>query len=115
MSTPTGGVAGRIVGSPPRTTQIRHIAPVTGRLLRTLWLRERGVVELRWASITLATMVLLGLFGTWLDPSGGEFKMLLLVATPAAVGIGVVAWSRLAARFGSMRSVRLGIGPFVLL
>ena len=115
MSTSTGEVARRIAGSPPRTRQIRHIAPVAGRLLRTLWLRERGVVELRWASITLTTMVLLGLVGVWLDPGGGEFETLLRVASPASIAIGVVAWSRLAARFGSMRVVRLGIGPFVLL
>jgi len=115
MSTPTGGVARRIAGSPPRTRQIRQIAPVAGRLLRTLWLRERGVVELRWASITLTTMVLLGLLGVYLDPGGGEFETLLRVASVASIVIGVVAWSRLAARFGSMRAVRLGIGPFVLL
>lgn len=115
MSTPTGGVARRIVGSPLRTRQIRHIAPVTSRLSRTLWLRERGVVELRWASITLATMVLLGLFGIWLDPTGGEFETLLLMATPATIGIGLLAWSRAAPRVGSMRAVRLGIGPLVFL
>src|SRR5258705_6528348 len=114
MSTSTGGVARRIAESPPRTRQIRHIAPVAGRLLRTLWLRERGVIELRWASITLTTMVLLGLLGVFLDPGGGEFDTLLLVASPASIVIGVVAWSRLAARFGSMRAVRFGIGPFVL-
>ena len=115
MSTPTGGVARRLAGSPPRTRQFRRIAPVAGRLLRTLWLRERGVVELRWASITLTTMVALGLLGVFLDPGGGEFNTLLRVASPASIAIGVVAWSRLAARFGSMRAVRLGIGPFVLL
>ena len=93
MSTSTGGVARRIVGSPLRPRRIRQVAPVTSRLLRTLWLHERGVAELRWASITLTTMVLLGLFGIWLDPSGGEFETLLLVATPAAIGIGLVAWS----------------------
>ena len=104
MSTSTGGVARRIVGLPLRTRRIRQVAPVTSRLLRTLWLHERGVVELRWASITLTTMVLLGLFGTWLDPTGEEFETLLLVATPAAIGIGLVAWSGVAVRVGSMRA-----------
>jgi diguanylate cyclase (GGDEF)-like protein len=115
MSTSTGGVAKRIVGSPLRPRRIRQVAPVTSRLLRTLWLHERGVVELRWASITLTTMVLLGLFGIWLDPSGEDFETLLLVATPAAIVIGLVAWSGAAVRVGSQRAVRLLIGPFVLL
>jgi diguanylate cyclase (GGDEF)-like protein len=114
MSTPTGGVARRIVGLPLRPRHIRHIAPVTSRLARTLWLRERGVVELRWASITLGTMALLGLLGIWLDPIGEEFETLLLLAIPATIGIGLVAWSRAAPRVGSMRAVRLGLGPFVL-
>lgn len=115
MSTPTGGVARRIVVSPLRTRQIRHIAPVTSRLARTLWLRERGVVELRWASITLATMVLLGLLGIVLDPTGGDFDALMLVGTPAAIGMGLLAWSRVAPRVGAIRAVRLGLGPVVLL
>jgi diguanylate cyclase (GGDEF)-like protein len=114
MSTSTGGIARRIAGSPHRTRQIRNIAPVTSRLARTLWLRDRGVVELRWASLTLATMVLLGLVGRALDPRGGEFDRLLVVASLATLGVGLVAWGPLGTRVGSLRAIRLGLGPAVL-
>jgi diguanylate cyclase (GGDEF)-like protein len=114
MSTSTGGVARRLVDSPIRASRHRHVTPLTSSLLRALWLRQRGVVELRWASITLGAMVALGLFGRALDPSGGDFDNVLLVATPVAIVMALVAWTRVATRLGQMRVVRLGIGPLVL-
>jgi diguanylate cyclase (GGDEF)-like protein len=78
-------------------------------------LRERGAVELRWASITVAAMVLLGLFGRALDPFDGEFDSILLVATPVAIGFSLLAWTRIADLIGPMSVVRLGLGPLVLI
>jgi len=115
MSTSTGGVARRLVDSPLHTSKHRHITPLTSRLLRALWLRERGAVELRWASITLVSMILLALFGRALDPFDGEFDTILLVATPFAIGISLLAWTRIADRIGPMSVVRLGLGPLVVL
>ncbi len=115
MSTSSGGVARRLVDSPLQLSKHRRITPLTSRLLRALWLRERGAVELRWASITLAAMVLLGVFGRALDPFDGEFDSILLVATPAAIGLSLLAWTRIADRIGPMSVVRLGLGPVVLI
>jgi diguanylate cyclase (GGDEF)-like protein len=115
MSTSSGGVARRLVDSPLQSSKRRRITPVTSRLLRALWLRERGAVELRWASITLGTMILLALFGSALDPFDGEFDRILLVATPAAVVISLLAWTRIADRVGPMSVVRFGLGPLVVL
>src|SRR6186997_860038 len=81
MSTSTEGAARRLVRWPLHGRQNLHSTPLTSRLLRALWLRERGAVELRWASITVATMVLLGLFGRALDPFDGEFDSIVLIAT----------------------------------
>jgi diguanylate cyclase (GGDEF)-like protein len=78
-------------------------------------LRERGAVELRWASITLGTMVLLALFGRALDPFDAEFDSILVVATPVAIGVSLLAWTRIADRIGPMSVVRLGLGPLVFL
>jgi diguanylate cyclase (GGDEF)-like protein len=116
MTTPTpGGVATRIAGRPHRTRQLQHIAPVASRVARTLWLRDRGVAELRWAAISLTTMALLGLVATWLDPGSGDFDRVLLFATPAALVATVLAWSPAASRLGRSRTVRLLLGPGVLL
>src|SRR6476469_5318903 len=114
MSTSTGGVARRLVDSPLHTSKHRHITPLTSRLLRALWLRERGAVELRWASITLVSMILLAVFGRALDPFDGEFDTILLVATPFAIGISLLAWTRIADRIGPLPVVRVGLGPLVL-
>lgn len=115
MSTTTGGIARRIVGLPLRTRQIRHIAPVTSRFARTLWLRDRGVAELRWASITLLTMALLSLAARWLDPVSGDFDQMILLTVPATIVVGTLAWNRPAARLGRSNIVRMSLGPGMLL
>ena len=115
MSTSTGGVARRIVGSPLRPRQIRHIVPVTSRLARTLWLHDRGVAEMRWASITLLTIALLSIGATWLDPSSGDFDRMILLTVPATIAVGALAWSRLALPLGRSSIVRSSLGPGVLL
>jgi hypothetical protein len=116
MSTPiSGGVATRIVAPPHRTRRLHRLAPVASRLARTLWLRDRGVNELRWAAITLATMALLGLGATWLDPASGDFDRVVLFSTPAALIVTTLAWSRAATRLGRSKTVRLMLGPGVLI
>jgi hypothetical protein len=89
-------------------------ARISAWLGRTLWLPERGVAELRWASITLWTMVMLGVVTVVLDPHGGDFHGVLLMATPAAVLVSVAGWSPARWRLGRSRAVRLSVGPFVL-
>jgi len=84
-------------------------------MARLLWLRDRGVAELRWASVTLATMALLALLATSLDPSGNDFRRVLVLSVPAAVFVGILAWTPVAVRLGRMRAVRLLIGPAVVL
>lgn len=115
MSTSTEGAARRLVRWPLHDRQNLHSTPLTSRLLRALWLRERGAVELRWASITVGVMVLLGLFGRALDPADGEFDNVILVATPAAIGLSLLAWTRIGERIGPLSVVRLGLGPLVVL
>ncbi|MEO8570525.1 MAG: diguanylate cyclase [Chloroflexota bacterium] len=87
---------------------------LASRLARALWLRDRGVAELRWAAITLATMALLGIGATWLDPTSGDFTRVIVLATPAAVIVGILAWSRWAAAIARSRWVRLLLGAGVL-
>jgi diguanylate cyclase (GGDEF)-like protein len=84
------------------------------RIARSLWLRERGVAELRWAAVTLATMSLLALFATILDPVGADFVRVLYLATPAALVVGVIAWSPLASRIGRSTAIRMSLGPAVV-
>ncbi len=85
------------------------------RIARSLWLRERGVAELRWAAVTLATMALLALVATALDPVGGDFVRVMLLAAPAAVLVGVAGWGPAASRIGRSMWVRMLLGPAVLL
>jgi diguanylate cyclase (GGDEF)-like protein len=115
MSTSTEDAARRLVRWPLHGRQNLQSTPLTSRLLRALWLRERGAVELRWASITVGVMVLLGLFGRALDPVDGEFDNVIFVATPVAIGLSVLAWTRIGERIGPMPVVRLGLGPLVVL
>ena len=87
---------------------------LVARISRTLWLRERGVAELRWAAITLWTFVGLGLVAVFLDPGGGDFDDLLLLATPTAALLTFAGWGPLRSRIGASRAVRLSLGPAVL-
>ena len=116
MSTPVpGGVARGIVAQPIRTRQMHRFAPATGRLARVLWVRDRGVAELRWAAITLATMAALGMIATLLDPRGGDFLRVVVTAVPAAIVVGAVAWSPLAPRLARSMRFRMLLGPAVLI
>ena len=87
---------------------------LSARVSRTLWLRERGVAELRWASITLWTMVALSLVAIVLDPSGGDFDTVLIISTPAAALATFAGWGRFRSRIGGLQVVRVGLGPAVL-
>lgn len=88
--------------------------PDVARVSRSLWLRDRGAAELRWAAITLWTMVALGVVAIVLDPLGGDFVRLLVVAAPTAALVTFVAWSRFAAPFGRAYPVRVSLGPLVV-
>ncbi len=83
------------------------------RLTRRLWMQDRGLAELRWGSVTLATMALLGLVAGVLQASG-DFGRVRLIATPAAILLAAAAWGPYATRLASSRVVRLGLGPAVL-
>ncbi len=102
------------VDQPLRTRHLQRLVPATSRLARTLWLRDRGVAEMRWAAITLAMMALLGLVGTWLDPASGDFDTSVLFALPVALIIAIVAWSPVAIRLGRSMTIRKLLGPAVL-
>jgi len=89
-------------------------ARVWAKFALSLWPADRGVAELRWGAATLWTMVFLGVMDTLLDPAGGDFVRLLVVAIPAAIVMTGAGWSSAAPRIGGSRLVRLGSGPFVL-
>jgi diguanylate cyclase (GGDEF)-like protein len=57
---------------------------------------------------------LLGVIATWLDPTSGDFERVVLVSTPAAIILGVLAWSRAAAPLGRSTAVRRLLGPTVV-
>src|SRR5258705_1560027 len=116
MSTPIpGGVARRVVAQPIRTRKMHGFAPATGRLAGALWVRDRGIADLRGAAITLATMAALGMIATLLDPGSGAFLRVVLTAVPAAILVGAVAWSPLAPRLGRSMRFRMLLGPAVLI
>ncbi len=108
------GFAAQIVVQPARGGPIATFARLGERVARALWLRDRGVGELRWASLTLATIALLGVGAVWLQPATADFDRVILLATPLAVVLGVLAWSPAAARIGRSSSVRLLLGPAVV-
>ena len=115
MSSPTpGSVATWLAGTPGRARARDRLPTITGRIAGTLWPRDRGTAELRWASLTLATMAVLGLGSMWLDPASGDFDRIVALALPAAIAIGLLAWSGRATRVGRARAVRHGLGPAVL-
>ena len=105
----------------PLVTRRARPRPATGlwhavrRLSPARWRRDRGVAELRWGAVALATMALLGVVAAMLDPTSGDFDRSILLAAPAALVVAVAAWSRSAARLGQMPLVRRSIGPAVVL
>ena len=114
MSMPVRGAAARIDGSPARARSVGRPTQLIARVSRSLWLRERGVAELRWAAITLWTMVALGFVAIVLDPAGGDFDALIVVATPTAALITFAGWGPFRTNLGREPVVRMGIGPLVM-
>ena len=80
-----------------------------------LWPHDRGLGELRWASVTVAIMAGLGVLATLIDPVSGDFVRLVIVSVPAAILLAVAAWGGSARTLARSRPIRLGLGPFVLL
>jgi diguanylate cyclase (GGDEF)-like protein len=108
------GFAGQVALKPARGGLGATVARLRDRVARSLWLGDRGVGELRWASVTLGTIALLGLGATWLQPGTPDFDRLILLATPLAVALGILAWSPAAPRIGRSSFVRLLLGPAVV-
>jgi diguanylate cyclase (GGDEF)-like protein len=108
------GLARRTVARSTRRGPIATVARVGDRLARALWLPDRGVGELRWAAVTLATMALLGIGASWVEPGKGHFDRIIILATPLAVAFGMLGWSTAASSIGRSASVRFLLGPTVV-
>ena len=106
--------ASRRAGWRSKTPSIEPLAPGAESLTRMLWMQDRGLAELRWAAVTLATMAILG-FVAGLLHTGGDFERVRLVATPAALLVAVAAWGQFGSRLGRSRLVRHLLGPIVLM
>lgn len=103
------------VGLPPADSRpTGRGARVWAGVAAELWPPERGVAELRWGAVTLGIMALLGFVATIMDPAGGDFVRLLVVAVPIGVLMTVAAWGPASSRLGRTRGVRLVNGPLVL-
>jgi diguanylate cyclase (GGDEF)-like protein len=109
------GFGTRAAVRPTRRIATNVLERVRERLARSLWLQDRGLGELRWASITLATMAALGLEAAWLQPGRDSFERVILLAAPLAIGLGLLGWSQIGSRFGRQPWVRLLLGPTVVL
>ncbi|MEA2620060.1 MAG: hypothetical protein QOC97_833, partial [Chloroflexota bacterium] len=109
------GFAARTAVRPTRGNVTNVFERIRERLARSLWLQDRGLGELRWASLTLATMAVLGAGATWLQPERGSFERVILISTPLAIVLGVLGWSRVGSRLGRVPSVRLLLGPAVVM
>src|SRR5260221_9221318 len=91
----------------------RRLSPIAERLTRRLWMSDRGLAELRWAAVTLATMALLGLVAGLLHASG-DFGRVRLVATPAAILLAGAAWGPYGSRLAQAPGGRRWLGPAVV-
>jgi diguanylate cyclase (GGDEF)-like protein len=100
-------------GRPAGVAAIYRLPPVVEHVTRRLWMRDRGLAELRWGAVTLATMAVLGLVAGLLHASG-DFDRVRLVATPAALLLAAAAWGPHAKRLAGSRGVRLALGPAIL-
>ena len=109
-----GGVAARRVPEAPKTLAIGTRARIWARVAAEFWPRDRGIAELRWAALTVAIMVALGVVATVLDPTGADFIRLLAVAVPSALLLIAAGWGRSGPRLVSSHAVRLALGPLVL-
>ena len=109
-----GGVSARVGEHPSDARSRGRRARTSAAFARAFWPADRGGAELRWAAVALGMMVVLGLVATAVDPVGGDFLRLLVVAIPAAVIVSVTAWSPFAPSLAAWRPVRLAVGPLVL-
>ena len=115
MSMPiSGGIASTVGARPADVRPVGVAARVHAGISESLWPADRGVAELRWAAVTLAIMVLLGIVATVLDPVARDFVRLLVVAIPASIIATVAGWGPFAGRIGASHRARLAIGPLVL-
>ncbi len=98
-----------------RIVRAHPAARLVARVAGSLWLRDRAVAELRWASVTLAAMAALALVGKVLDPTDDGFDRALVLVTPLAVATGALAWSPAASRVMALPYARIVLGPAVVL
>ena len=105
--------ATRLVGRPVSREAAGRFSVLSERAIRRLWMQDRGLAELRWGAVTLATMATLGLIAGLLHASG-DFGRVRMVATPAALLLAAAAWGPYGPRLARSRRVRLWLGPAVL-
>lgn len=84
------------------------------RATRAMWLRDRGVVEARWAALTLVAMTLLAAAARALEPTETGFDRAMLVDGIAAAVAIALGWSEAGGRFVRRPVVRWLLGPTVL-
>lgn len=84
------------------------------RVTRALWLRDRGVVELRWAAVTMITMFALAISAKLIDLEDHGFDLVIVLVGPAAVAALLLGWSSVGPRLAAHRVVRYGLGPALL-
>ena len=109
-----GGSATPLAGWPGRTRSLQKLPSVTSRMARALWLRDRGVAELRGAAITLTTMALLGAGSMYFDPASGDFDRVVKLATPLAIILALIAWSPAARGSADRAPSGCLLGPLVV-
>src|SRR6187401_183251 len=98
-----------------RIVRAHPAARLVARVAGSLWLRDRAVAELRWASVTLAAMAVLALVGKVLDPADDGFDRAIVLVTPLAIVTGALAWSPAASRVMALPYARILLGPAVVL
>ena len=91
-----------------------HPARLLVRATRAMWLRDRGVVEARWAALTLVAMTLLAAAARALEPTETGFDRAMLVDGIAAAVAIALGWSEAGGRFVRRPVVRWLLGPTVL-
>ena len=103
------------VGATERRLHVVDPGRVVTRLLRAMWLRDRGVAEMRWAAVTLMTMGVLAVLAKTLDPADDQFHRAIALSWPAGLGALLLGWTTTGNAIARHSTTRWTLGPLVVI
>jgi diguanylate cyclase (GGDEF)-like protein len=103
------------VGATERRLHVVDPGRVVTHLLRAMWLRDRGVAEMRWAAVTLMTMGVLAVLAKTLDPADDQFHRAIALSWPAGLGALLLGWTTTGNAIARLSTTRWTLGPLVVI